>query len=256
MERTKLLIMLLAVVLFVSVSPASVAQVFNYGPAQLARQATVIQTPYLAQMAQIKYLQSKGKPESGNGSSQKKAISTTFKRSEISWFKPWSWANELSKKIPWNEKEPAGTGFAREDSMRKALTKLFTSCLDNYELQTKADGLPTNDVAVTFSHCIALNTELSTGRKITAKEDAALRKKMRDEFARSTTYWTDASKQDIHETIVITTMLTQAGYANATQKRDTASQAMFRKVAEKNVRALMGASLKELGNARSGLSSD
>ena len=61
MERTKLLLVLPTVVLFVSIAPASVAQGFEYGPAQLARQATVIRAPYLAQMAQIKYLQSKGK---------------------------------------------------------------------------------------------------------------------------------------------------------------------------------------------------
>jgi hypothetical protein len=256
MKRTKLLITPLVVGLFVGIAPASVAQVFNYGPAQLARQAIDIRAPYLAQMAQIKYLKSKGKLRSDSISSRKKVVPTTFVRSQISWFKPWSWANELSKKIEWNKKESAGTNFAREDSLRRVLTKLFTSCLDIYEQQTKAEGLPTNDLAVTFSHSIALNMELSTGRKITAKEDSALRKKIRDEFARSTIYWTDAGKQAIHETIVITTMLAVVGYANATQIGDKSSQAMFRETAGKNVTALTNASLGELQNARSGLSSD
>ena len=162
-------------------------------------------------------------------------------------------ANELSKKIEWDPKAPLGTGFAREEAQRQALTKLFTACLDAYEEQAKAEGLATDDLAVTYGHTIALNTELGTGKRMAASEEATLRQKLQDEFARSPYYWTDADKQSVHETIVISTMLALTGYANATRDNDQPSQAMFRDAANRNVTALTTASLVDLRNARASL---
>ena len=47
-------------------------------------------------------------------------------------------------------------------------------------------GIPTNDLAVTFSHCISLSAELSSGRKMSTKEESALREKLRGQFAVAT----------------------------------------------------------------------
>jgi hypothetical protein len=66
-ERPKLLKTLLAVGMFVGAAQAYFSQIADYGPAQLARQAVVIRTPYLAQMAQIMYSQKNGKQRSGAG---------------------------------------------------------------------------------------------------------------------------------------------------------------------------------------------
>ena len=260
MERPRPLIILLVVVMFVGAAPAYLSQIADYGAAQLARQAVDIRAPYLARMAQITYLQKSGKQQSGAGPSRKgavapRAVNTTFTRSQIGWYKPWAMANELSKEVQWDERAPFGSGFAREEAQRQALTKLFTECLEVYERQTKAEGVPTNDLAVTFSHCIALNEELSSGRKMSTKEESALREKLRDQFARSDDYWTDSGKQSIHETIVIMTMLAQAGYANAKRNHDQRAEETFRDVARRNVEALTGASLHELRNARSVLGS-
>ena len=123
-------------------------------------------------------------------------------------------------------------------------------------LQAKAEGLPTDDLAVPFGHTIALNWELSTGRKMAASEETALRQKLHDEFARSPVYWTAADKQSVHETIVITTMLAVAGYAHAALDNDQRSQAMFREAARQNVTALTNASLVDLANARSAVGQD
>jgi hypothetical protein len=163
-------------------------------------------------------------------------------------------ANEISKKIEWDPNAPLGTGFAREEAQRQALTKLFTGCLETYEAQAKADGLPTDDLAVTYGHTIALNWEVGTGERMTDSDEAALRQKLHDEFAQSPLYWTDADKQSVHETIVITTMLAVAGHANATRDNDQQAQAMFREAARKNVTALTSATLVDLRNARSALS--
>jgi hypothetical protein len=234
--------------LLVGVLPGySPAQIADYGPAQLARQAIDIRAPYLAQMAQLQYGAAPSKP----GTTRRK-VQTTFKRAG-SWFKPWSMANEASKKIEWDPKAPFGTGFAREEAQRQALTKLFTACLDTYEEQAQAAGLATDDLAVTYGHTIALNSELATGEKMAAPEEAALRQRLHDEFAQSPLYWTDAAKQSIHETLVITTMLALAGYANATRDNDPSAQAMFREAGRKNVTALTAATLVELSNARSAL---
>jgi hypothetical protein len=227
---------------------SSAAQIFEYGPAQLARQAVDIRAPYLAQMAQIRY----GAALSNPGTARS-PVRTSFKRSR-SWFKPWSMANEISKSIEWDPKAPFGTGFAREEAQRQALTTLFTACLETYEEQAKAEGLATDDLAVTYGHTIALNWELATGNKMSASEEAALRRKLHNEFAGSPYYWTDADKQSVHETIVITTMLALAGNANATRDNDQRSQAMFRDAGRKNVTALTNATLIELRNARSTLS--
>src|SRR5215470_8684685 len=148
-ERPRLLIILLAVAPFVGVAPAS--------------------------LSQITYSQKSGKQQSGATPSRKasvtpRAVNTTFTRSQVGWYKPWAMANELSKEVQWDEHAPFGSGFAREEAQRQALTKLFTECLEVYERQSKAEGIPTNDLAVTFSHCIALNTELGGGRKMSAKE--------------------------------------------------------------------------------------
>jgi hypothetical protein len=221
------------------------AQILDYGPAQLARQAVDIRAPYLAQMAQIRY----GTTPSKLGT-KRSPVPTTFKRAGT-WFKPWSMANEISKKIEWDPKAPLGTGFAREEAQRQALTKLFTACLDTYEEQAKAEGLATDDLAVTYGHVIALNTELATGKRMEASEEAALRRKLHDAFAESPLYWTDADRQSVHETIVITTMLALAGYANATRDNDQQVQAMFRAAGRENVTALTSASLVDLRNARS-----
>ena len=241
-----LLVMLLAGIL----PGYSAAQLAEYGPAQLARQAVDIRAPYLAQMAQVQYGAATAKP----GTTRSPA-KTTFKRAS-GWFKPWSMANEISKKIEWDPKAPFGTGFAREEAQRQALTKLFTACLDTYEEQAKAEGLATDDLAVTYGHTIALNSELGTGRRMSVSAEAALRQRLHDEFARSPHYWTDADKQSVHETIVITTMLALAGYANATHDNDQRAQAMFRDAGLKNVTALTNATLVDLRNARSALSQD
>jgi Family of unknown function (DUF6683) len=260
MERPRLLIILLAAVMFVGSAPAYLSQIADYGAAQLARQAVDIQAPYLAQMARITYLQKSGKQKSGAGPSRKaaathRAVNTTFTRSEIGWYKPWAMANELAQQVKWDEHAPFGSGFAREEAQRQALTKLFTECLEVYERRSKAEGIPTNDLAITFSHCIALNTELGSGRKMSAKEESALREKLRDQFARSDDYWTDSDKQSIHETIVIMTMLAQAGYANVKRNQDQRDEETFREVGRRNVEALTSASLRELRNARSVLGS-
>ena len=225
----------------------SAAQTANYGAAQLARQAVDIRAPYLAQMAQIQY----GGRNSRAGTTRS-AAKTTFKRAST-WFKPWSMANEMAKKIEWDPKAPLGTGFAREEAERRALTRLFTACLDTYEQRAKADGLATDDLAVTYGHTIALNSELATGKRMPPSDEAALRDKLREAFARSPFYWTDADKQSVHETIVITTMLALTGYANATRDNDQQSQEMFREAARQNVTALTNASLVDLSNARSAL---
>jgi hypothetical protein len=148
-ERPKLLKTLLAVGMFVGAAQAYFSQIADYGPAQLARQAVVIRTPYLAQMAQIAYSQKNGKQRSGAGPSRKasvtpKAAPTTFTRSRIGWYKPWAMANELSKEVQWDERAPFGSGFAREEAQRQALTKLFTERLEVYERQSKAEGIPTS----------------------------------------------------------------------------------------------------------------
>jgi hypothetical protein len=227
------------------------AQIADYGAAQLARQAVDIRAPYLAQMAQLLY-QQQTKSTSSSGAARK-PVQTTFTRS-ANWFKPWSMAIEIAKKVEWDPKAPFGTGFAREEAQRQALTKLFTACLEAYESGAKAEGLPTNDLAITFGHVVALNTEVSTGRRMPASDEAALRQKLKDEFARSNLYWTDADRQSIHETIVISTMLAVTGYANAIRDNDARAQAMFRDTARQNITALTNASLIDLRNARSALS--
>lgn len=260
MERPRPLIILLVVGMFVGAAPAYFSQIADYGAARLARQAIDIRAPYLAQMAQIMYLQKNGKQRSGAGQSRKggvapRAVNTTFTRSQIGWYKPWAMANELAKEVQWDERAPFGSGFAREEAQRQALTKLFTECLEVYERQSKAEGIPTNDLAVTFSHCISLSEELSGGRKLSAREESALRERLRDQFARSNIYWTDADRQSIHETIVIMTMLAQVGYANAKRNHDQHAEETFREVARRNVATLKSASLQELSNARSVLGS-
>ena len=175
MEKPRLLKILLAVAMLVGTAPAYLSQIADYGAAQLARQAVDIRAPYLARMAQITYLQKSGKQQAGAGPSRKasvtpRAVNTTFTRSQVGWYKPWAMANELSKEVQWDEHAPFGSGFAREEAQRQALTKLFTECLEVYERKSKAEGIPTNDLTVTFSHCIALNAELSSGRKMSAKE--------------------------------------------------------------------------------------
>lgn len=239
-----LVVMMLAAML----AGRAAAQIVEYGPAQLARQAVEIRAPYLAQMAQVQYRANSAAP--GTTRSQ---VQTTFKRSASGWFKPWSMANEIAKKIEWDPRAPLGAGFAREEAERQALTKLFTACLDTYEERAKADGMATDDLAVTYAQTIALNSELATGREMTALEKAALQQTLRDQFARSPIYWTDADKQSVHETIVITTMLALSGYANATNDNDERAQALFRDAARNNVTMLTNATLAQLRNARSAL---
>jgi len=238
--------------MFLEIAPKYAAQIFDTGPAGLARQSVMIQQPYLAQMARIRYLQKKnGAPQ--KPSANRSSANTIFKRSQ-SWFKPWSMAHELATRVKWDPKAPFGAEFAREEAQRQTLTKLFADCLNLYEQQTKAEGLRTDDLAVTFGHTVALNSQLSTGRKMPPAEEAALSQKFRDEFAQSPWYWPDSSKQSLHETIVITTMLAQIGYANATRDKNPDSQAMFRQVAAENVTALTSASLDELRDAQTALS--
>lgn len=221
--------LLMVLMLAGTFSGYSTAQISDYGPAQLARQAVDIRAPYLAQMSQIRY--GAASPKAGKAPSP---VPTTFKRAR-GWFKPWSMANETSKRVEWDPDAPLGTGFAREEAQRQALTKLFSACLDTYEAQAKAEGLPTDDLAVTYGHTIALNSELATGSRMGASEEAALRQKLHDEFARSPLY---------------PTMLALAGHANATRANDERSKALFREAGERNVTALTGATLVDLRNAR------
>src|SRR5262245_44553495 len=201
------------------------AQIADYGAAQLARQAVDIRAPYLAQMAQIRYQQQTGQTSSSG--TPRRPVDTTFERS-TSWFKPWSMANEIATKVEWDPKAPLGAEFAREEAQRQALTKLFTDCLDAYDAAAKAEGLPTDDLAVTVGHAVALTTESTTGKRIAAPEDAQLRQKLQDEFAHSDQYWTDADKQAVHDTFGITTMLAVTAFANSTRDGDAGVLAMLR----------------------------
>jgi hypothetical protein len=82
-------------------APRMAAQVADYGAAQLARQAGDIRAPYLAQMAQLLYQQQTGKPPASG--TARRVVPTTFTRS-ANWFKPWSMANEIAKKVEWDPK--------------------------------------------------------------------------------------------------------------------------------------------------------
>jgi hypothetical protein len=201
-------------------------------------------------MAQLQYLRQTGRTPAAGAA--RKPVQTTFRRSNT-WFKPWSMASEIAGKIEWDPTAALGTGFARQEAQRQALTKLFTACLDTYDAQAKTEGLSTNDLAVTFAHAVALNSEIGTGRRMAAADEAALQQQLRESFSTSTQFWTDADKQAIHETIVITTMLAVAGYTNAITNNDSRAQALFRDTARQNVTALTNASLIDLRNARSAL---
>ena len=85
------------------------------------------------------------------------------------------------------------------------MTKLLTSCRDLYERQSKAQGLPTDDLAVTFGRAVALNHELATGMRMPAADEQALRVKFKNEFARSPSYWTDADNPVMRMRFVTTT---------------------------------------------------
>src|SRR6266850_3699461 len=93
-HRKKCLLPMLLAGIFVGSMPKSAAQIIEYGTAQLARQAVNIRTPYLAQMAQIRYQQGQA---SSKPATTRSPVQTTFKRSTSGWFKPWSWANEIAK---------------------------------------------------------------------------------------------------------------------------------------------------------------
>ena len=126
---------------------------------------------------------------------------------------------------------------------------MFAACLDYYEQQASVEEYRTNDLAVTYSHSIALNTEVSTGRKLTAKEELELREKLRSKLAYYPYYFDDSSKQSIHETIVIMTILTQAGYAEASLNHDQQAQKVFQETARRNVETLKGATIDDLKHA-------
>jgi hypothetical protein len=142
------------------------------------------------------------------------------------------------------------TGFAREEAQRQPLTKLFTAYLDTYEEQAKADEL-TDDLAVTYANTMALNSELATGKKMTAPEEATLRPKDARPVRAEPDFWADADKQSVHETLVITTMLAVVGHVNAMRDNDQASQALFRDVAREDFTTLTNATLVDLRNTRS-----
>ena len=62
----KCLLPMLLAGIFVGSMPKSAAQIIEYGAAQLARQAVNIRTPYLVQMAQIRYQQGSGILKTGH----------------------------------------------------------------------------------------------------------------------------------------------------------------------------------------------
>jgi len=233
-------------------APAFVAPIVSDAVSQLAKQAGAIRIrgiPTLAQMGQLTVSRSGRPPQNVLDEPTNNQVKSKFLRSN-SWFKPWGWANEISKGIPWDDPTaPRNSGFARQQSGREQLTKLFSDSLDYYEQQAKVEQYATNDLAVTYSHSIALNLEVSTGRKLTASEDLALRNELRSKISYYPYNFDDASKQAIHEAIVITTILTQAGYAEATLNHDQQGQATFRETARRNVETLRRASLDDLVHA-------
>ena len=77
MKKAFLLVMLIGVLLE-GAPVSSIAQIAEYGPALLARQAVDIRAPYLAQMAQVHYNQ---QGRSGSPTATQRQVSTTFTRS-------------------------------------------------------------------------------------------------------------------------------------------------------------------------------
>jgi hypothetical protein len=241
-----------AIVLAHPEAPAYAASITHERVAQLARQAAAIRIrgiPNLAQVAELTISRRGRRPQNILDEPTGNEAQTKFLRSN-SWFKPWGWASEISKRIPWEDPNaPAGSGFARQQAAREKLTKLFSACLDYYEQQANIEGYRTNDIAVTYSHSIALNTEVATGRKLTVREEFALRENLRAKIAHYPYNFDDASKQSFHETLVITTILTQAGYANATLNHDQQAQAAFRETARRNLETLKAATIDDLVHA-------
>lgn len=91
----------------------SAAQIIEYGPAQLARQAVGIRAPYLAQMAHIRYGAASSEP-----GTTRSPVQTTFKPAS-GWFNPWSMANEISKQLNGIRRRLSVPGLpARKHSVR------------------------------------------------------------------------------------------------------------------------------------------
>ncbi len=76
-----------------------------------------------------------------------------------------------------------------------------------------------------------------------------LREDLRTKIAYYPYNFDDASKQAVHETLVLVTVLTQAGYADATLNHDQPAQAMFQETARRNLEILKAATLYDLVHA-------
>jgi hypothetical protein len=208
-----------------------------------------LQTHYSAIRGHYRDNQSNRKP------ARSAAARTTFKLSTIypdnPWFNTWSTAHELAEKALSKEQsiDDWAANETRRQELEKNLTEIFKAGLNTFQAQARAARQP-NDLVYTATRCIALNYALYAGKPLTAGQMAALRAHVRNSFDRDMEFrkhdWNDAWKQDLHEKMVIPTMMAQFGYAASVKSKNAAAQQGFRRMAAQNLQKMLGAAPEQV----------
>lgn len=138
---------------------------------------------------------------------------------------------------------------------RENMTKLFDALLKAYEIRSKEQKAPSNDLARTLAYCIAANYAYATEQEVSASGLIELRKKIRaaltaDEKFRA---MSDAKKQQLSESIIILTHFMALGYDNSKESKDVKSMTAFKQFAQFNLQTMLGVPSNQVRLEKTGL---
>ena len=241
----------------VCLAPSSAtAQIYNTGPAGLARQMPTIYGPYLANISRVRITQKRGKHSSSPGSASKRPVGqkpTTPPAGGLPAAEDTSFVKSQPPFVP----QELAARLGKTQQERQYIEDILTKVLNNYSDTAIQKGVPLNDVARALNYFICTNYLVYTSNaapsrdQINASRDAIRANMAHDDAFRR---MSDKQKQEAYETLIVLAGFVDLGAGTAKQSGDANAAAQFREMAKLNLETVLGVPIEKIHFTNDGLS--
>ena len=237
---------------------AANAQIYNTGPAGLARQMPTVYGPYLANISRVRILQRRGKLKATPGSASKRPVgqkSTTQPAAGQPVRQDTSFHSSQPPFVP----QQLATRLGKTQPERQYIEGVLTKCLNFYTDSAIQKGVPLNDVARALNYFISTNYFVySLGAGPSQDQMNATRDLIRANMTQDDSFrlMSDKQRQEAYETLIVLAGFVDLGYGTAKQSGDANAAAQFREMAKHNLETLLGAPIEKIHFTSDGLTID
>jgi Family of unknown function (DUF6683) len=239
------------------------AQIFDTGPAGLARQMPNIYGPYLANISRVRVLQKRGKlnppvyPGSKPPTKQPPSQPTGHPPGQSGPIFPVSDDTTFQSQQPPFVPEQLAQKLGKTPQEKQYIEGVFTKCLTFYTDTARQKAVPLNDVALALNYYLSTNYFVySNGQGPTKDQMSATRDMIRANMAQDDAFrkMSDRQKQETYETLIVLAGFVDLGYGTAKQRGDANAAAQFREMAKYNLETMLGAPIAKIHYTTDGLS--